>query len=54
MKALKNFSRKFSKILRPLIEMRGQKITGKKLKIIFLLIFILCNVTQNYHNRKSV
>ena len=26
----------------------------KKLKIIFLLIFILCNVTQNYHNRKSV
>ena len=26
----------------------------KKLKIIFLLIFILCNVAQNYHNRKSV
>ena len=26
----------------------------KKLKIVFLLIFILCNVTQNYHNRKSV
>ena len=29
MKALKNFSRKFSKILRPLIEMISQKITGK-------------------------
>ena len=26
----------------------------KKLKIIFLLIFILCNVTQNYYNREPI